>query len=123
MSILEQARRDYADISSNTNDFGVALLFTAPNNTTASVAGLVSTISLAVDTDGNPVNSRTCRVSISEKVLTEAGYTTRSSGEANLVGHKVAFNDSTGTTKNWVITQCMPDETLGVLFLILGELS
>jgi hypothetical protein len=37
-----------------------------------------------------------------------------------LQGHKVAVADSTGVVKNYVVREQYPDETIGLIVLILG---
>lgn len=125
MNLLELAKRDWAAITSDTtNGFGLQLTFTAPDNSTATVGGLKAKHHMAFDTIGQPINSKTGHISVSEKLLTDAGYTTRNDkGEVDLKGHKVTCKDSTGQNKTYTIRQWFPDETLGVILLQLGDLK
>lgn len=122
MSLIAQAKADIERITANLGEFGVSMTFTSPLDVEATVTGLHTKHHLGVDTTGNIVNSRNAHISVSEKHLTDADYPVRNaSGDVALVGHRVAVKDSTGITKNYVITQCMPDETVGLLLCILGD--
>lgn len=120
MNILERARRDARRITSNADSgFAVSAIFTAPNNTTATVNVIHSKHHMGVDTDGNIVNSQNAHVNVSEILLTAQGYPVRVNNKVKLNNHRVAIADSTGVTINYIVKQWMPDETLGTILLIL----
>ena len=73
MSLIAQAKADIEQITYNQNEFGVLITFTAPDDSTATVAGLHTKHHLGLDTDGNPVNSKNAHISFSEKNLTDEG--------------------------------------------------
>jgi len=74
------------------------------------------------DGDGNPKDSKNAHVSISESELTENGYPVRASnGEVSLINHVVSFVDSSNISKSYVVRRNLPDETLGIIVLILGD--
>lgn len=124
MSLIEQARKDWLQITSNTNEFGIELKLFAPNGDTAVVNGLHTKHHLGVDTDGRPVNSRNAHITISESLLNDANYPVRdASGKVNLRNHKVQCKDSTGLTGEYIIREWFPDETVGVITCILGEFN
>lgn len=115
MTIKDRAKRDIGRILGNSNEYQ-AIVFFAPNGTTATVTGFHAKIHLGVDTDGNIVNSLKTWVSVSEKALTDLGYTTRNSnGEAQMVGHKLHIADSTDVVKKYIVQNVIPDETVGIL--------
>ncbi len=120
MGLIEQAQKDWQAITNNKSEFGVTLKFKAPTNEEAEVAGLHTKHHLGFDEMGKPVNSKTAYITVSEKLLTDAGYPVRVNGEVKLVNHLVTVKDSTGTEKNYIIQQWMPDETLGAITLVLG---
>jgi hypothetical protein len=70
MSLRDRAKSDIEFITSNENDFGIEMTFTAPTSETAIVAGLHTKHWLNIDTDGNTVSSKKAHVSVSEKFLT-----------------------------------------------------
>ena len=124
MSLIAQAKADIEQITYNQNEFGVLITFTAPDDSTATVAGLHTKHHLGLDTDGNPVNSKNAHISFSEKNLTDEGYVVRdANSEVSLIGHRVSVNDSTGSPKEYIIRETLPDETIGLIVCILGDLE
>jgi len=121
MGLIEQAQSDIKDITSNLDEFGVSMTFTAPTNETATVNGLHSKHHMSVDTDGNMINSKNAHISVSEALLTAKNYPVRKNGEVDFKDHKVSVKDSTGIIKNYVIREWFPDETIGLITCILGN--
>lgn len=122
MGLREQAKKDIEFITSNLNDFGIEMTFTAPTDETAIITGLHTKHHLGVNTDGEIVNSKKAHVSFSEKFLTDLNYPLRNAnGEVDLKSHKVAVKDSTDIVKNYVISQWFPDETVGLIACILVD--
>lgn len=122
MSLITQAREDLKDIIENSEEFGVALVFTSPDGDTAAVVGLHARHHKSIDPDtGAPINSRVAHVSVMENALDALGYPVRTDGEVNLRNHKVTAADSTGTEHTYTVREWFPDETLGMIVLILGE--
>lgn len=120
MNILERARRDTSRITSNSaTGFAVSAVFTAPDLSTATVNVIHSKHHLGIDTDGNLINSQNAHINVTEALLTAQNYPVRALGQVKLNNHKVDIADSTGTVKNYVVKQWMPDETLGTILLIL----
>ena len=118
MGIIEKAREDFLQITSNSDTGpGVEMTFYAPTNETATVKGLHSKHHLGVDPDtGKFVNTKNAHASVSEKLLTDAGYPVRdANGEVNMRKHRVDVKDSTGNVKSYIISENFPDETLGFL--------
>lgn len=123
MGILDLAKQDWKDLSSNTDSgFGVALSFEAPTGETADVAGLRTKHHLKVDTDGAAVNSKTIYVSVSEKLLTDLDYPVRNNAkEVDLKNHLVTLKDSTGESSTYIVREWFPDETIGVILMLLND--
>ncbi len=121
MGLIDQAKSDIKDITSNPDEFGVSIAFTAPTGETATINGLHSKHHMGMDTDGNRVNSKNAHISISEELLTAQNYPVRKTGEVNLKDHKVSVKDSTGISKNYVIREWFQDETVGLITCILGD--
>ena len=98
--------------------FAVDLVFTAPTAETASVRGLATKHRMSVNPeDGLPVNSPNIHASIVESLLIAQSYPTRNvNGEIFMKGHKVLYDN-----KTYKISENWPDETLGLIVLILDE--
>lgn len=120
MSLLEQAKQDIQDITSNLDEFGVEMTFTAPTGETATIAGLHKKVRHPFDTEGNLVDTTTAVVSFSEALLTEQAYPVRTNGKVDLQNHTIAVKDSTDTTKNYKVKSWYPDQTLGFIVVILA---
>ena len=119
--ILELARKDLDRYSEG--GFSTACSF---RTTAGGAATVVNALAMkhhfSYDPDsGSPVNSLNVRVSVSEKVLNDAGFVTRNANnQVNLRGKFIEYTDSAGITRNYKIDQVFPDEALGVLMCTLG---
>ncbi len=121
MGLIDRAKSDIKDITSNPDEFGVSITFTAPTGEIATINGLHSKHHMAIDTDGNTINSKNAHISVSEDLLIAQNYPVRKDGEVKLNDHKVSVKDSTGISKNYVIREGFPDETIGLITCILGS--
>ena len=93
-----------------------------PLQQTVTITGLAIKHHLDIDTDGLPIRSQHAHVTVSEESLTDKGYTTRNAkGQAYLKDNLVSFADSTGVVKTYIVTDQLPDTTLGCIPLILGN--
>lgn len=87
-----------------------------------SLTGFATKHHLSFDTDGLPTNSKNVHICVDENILIAAGYPVRNAkGEVYLYKHRVSFPDSTGIVKHYVVTENFPDETLGLIVLILAD--
>lgn len=122
MSLRDQAKADIQQITSNSDEWGIEISLTAPTSETCTIIGLHSKHHLATDTDGSKVNSKNASISISEQLLIDNEYPVRNNkGEVSLKKHKVLVKDSTGITKQYVINEWFPDETIGLIVCILED--
>lgn len=123
MSLIEQAKKDWQTITTDTSGFGVVINLTTPNDSdTVELKGLHAKHHIGIDTDGNLVNSKNAHISFSEQQLIDASYPYRNTGdEVALYNHKISVKDSTGQEKKYVIREWFPDETIGVILCILGD--
>lgn len=120
--LTDQAKADIEQITSNLDEFGIAISLTSLTNVTVDVKGLHTKHHISIDTDDNLVNTKNAHIAISEKFLTDAGYPVRNAaGEVSLFNHKVTVKDSTGLNKQYVIREFFPDETIGLIVCILGD--
>ena len=86
------------------------------------ITGLASKHHLSFNTDGSPVSSKNAHACVSETELTALGYPVRNpNGEIDFRQHKISFIDSSGVKKHYAVRETFPDETLGLITLILGD--
>lgn len=120
MGLLSDIQQDIQDITSNADEFGVEM--TISNGTDSiTVVGLHAKRHLMDDTDGNNISTRKSYVSFSESLMT--GYPVRINNVVSMIGHTVTVPDSTGTRYTYVINQSYPDETVGLIVCILGNMA
>lgn len=118
MSLLDQIKKDVQVFVSDPNGFGTTLNLTAPNGQIAAITGLGTKHHFEVDEMGKAVNSKNTHFGFSEQELIETNpdYPIRNAkGEVDLMKHKIAYADSTGTVKTYMIQQWHPDETIGYI--------
>lgn len=120
--ILKQARKDANRYITKGGFEDDIILESADGLTTLNLTGFVSKHWINMDTDGNAANSKNAHVTLSEDALIAAGYPYRNADkEVFLQGHKVSTPDSSLITKEYVIIEWFPDETLGLIACILGD--
>lgn len=122
MGLIEQARKDIAQITQNGGDFAIDMVFTSPDGDVANVKGLHTRHHLGINDQGLPINSRNVHVSISETALTDAEYPYRNDdNEVYLKNHRVDAADSSGVVRAYKVEQWHQDETVGLIVCILGD--
>lgn len=126
MGLVEQAKNDIREITSNLNEFGVSLTLTDRDGQTATITGLHTKHHLGFDIEsGTDKVIKNAHASFSEELLSETNpdYTIRDSdGKVDMQGHRIDAADSTGTTCSYLIDQAFPDETVGLIMCILGDM-
>lgn len=123
--LLELARRDIAKIVQS-GGFEEDIIISNPfTGQSIIVKGLHSKHWISYDTDGNPFNSKNAHISIPESVLNVQGFSTRNAKTQNvdMRMYQIAVKDSTGILKTYVINECFPSETTGLIVCILGDLK
>lgn len=86
--------------------------------------GFVTKHWISFDENGNQVNSKNAHICIDEDDLVLKEYEVRNhNDEIDLNRHIVRVPDSTGKTKDFVIVNVFPDETLGLIVCILGDFN
>lgn len=125
MNILELARRDARQILGNkTNGFAVTITFMAPDGFTVTGEGTHSKIHQGIDPQtGVQVNVKKAHVTVNEAAFfTEKGYPVRNeAGEVYLRFHKVQVADSTGIIFTYSVDEWFPDQSLGIIVVILKD--
>ena len=122
MSLIAQAQADIKQITSNLGEFAVDIKLINTLNENIEIQGLHTKIHLGVDTDGNMVNAKKAHISFSEDNVLALGFSIRNiKGEVDLRKWKVDVKDSTGIVKKYSIQQWFPDETIGLISVILEK--
>lgn len=94
----------------------------ASTSQTATVSCLTIKHHTSVDTEGFAVHSQHAHVTVHLESLTDANYTVRNTkNEVILKDHIVEFADISGVNKKYIVTDVLPDNSLGCVPLILGK--
>lgn len=134
MGLVEDSINDAAEFTANTDDFGEVAELIAPNNEVAAVGGYNTKVMIR---EYNPtidqyVNSKKAAFVVHERnILAEnPNYPVRISdpadkyyGEVRMLEHKVNIKDVSGITKNYVCSENLADEQIGLITLILQDLK
>jgi len=137
MGLIAQAKADIEKITSNLNEWAVPITFVVPGGTfdltfdprlndtmMVTLNGLHTKHHLGITEDQRRVNTKNASVTVSEKFFDDAGYVVRDSKhEVAMRDHQVAVKDSTGTVCFYVVREWFPDETVGLIVFILGDLE
>lgn len=124
MGLMAIIKQDIQDITSNINEFGVAITFTNPDNSQSiEVVGTASNHFMQFDFEsGKNVNSQNTHVSVSEQLFIDAGYVIRNAeGKVSVKKHKVTWIDSTGVSGSYEVIEAIPDQSIGLIVFILGN--
>ena len=122
MGLIEQVQQDIRAITTDTEGWGVAIRMIAPDTTTLDTTGLHTKHHLTFDSDSNMVNYKKAHISISEDEFIDASYPYRdANNEVSMEGHRCIVKDSTRQDVEYVIREWYPDETIGLIVMILGD--
>lgn len=118
MSLLDIAREDIEDITTDIDDFGIVMHFVNEDGSKeADIKGIFARHHIDVNRNGVAFNSRQAHVSVSELEFDNADYPIRNSdGEVTLSKHKVTVEGIT-----YIINQWFPSDTTKLITLILGK--
>lgn len=120
MGLYEQARSDWQDITTNTDDFGVEItVINADDSESCTVTGITTRHHLQVTREGVAYNGRKAHVSISETEFERVGFTIRdTNGEVNLKNFKVSVDGAI-----YIVNEWYPSDTYRLITIILGDFS
>jgi len=121
-SIIKAAKAD-AKIYVTKGGFESLIKISTPSgNMSVNATGYATKHHINWTPDGLQINTKNAHVCIDEKELFEKGYPVRNNNqEISLTGHKIDVADSSEIIKNYVVKENFPDETLGLIVLILGD--
>lgn len=121
-SIFQLAKRDAKKFVTSGGFEETITLVTPTKDKTLTLTGFATKHHINFDSDGNQINSKNVHICISESDLVANSYPVRNAkNEIFLLKHLVSFPDSSGVIKNYVVRENYPDETLGLIVLILGD--
>lgn len=120
--ILQNAYRDANRIVMQ-GGFQDDILISNPGNSiTVSTTGFRTKHWINYDNEGNSTDTKNAHVCVSESDLVLKGITVRNNiQEVALKNYFVQVKDNTGILKKYVVRRNYPDETLGLIVLILGD--
>lgn len=121
--MLDRAKRDVERFTSDPTQFTRPIVMTPPGGSPFNVIGLHTKHHLSVDSSYEKfVNFKNAHLAVNEKQLVDLGYPVRdANGNVQLANHQVDVVDSTGTVCKYVVQQWFPDETVGLITMILGD--
>lgn len=123
-NLFQLAKRDAKFFVSNGGFEEDIELVTPSKDKLLSLTGFATKHHINFDSDGNPINTKNVHICIDESVLVANGYPVRNAkGEIFLKNHQVSFADSSGIVKTYVVRENFPDETLGLIVCVLGDLK
>ncbi len=125
MSMFDVAQAAIKRITSDPGGFTRSMTFSYPDASKfATIYGIHTKIHFAINTMGDRVNSKKAHISFSESALTDQGYVTRNAAlELAIKDHFVTVIDSSGNVGRYIIIEQYPDETVGFVVCILGDVE
>ena len=127
MSLIDSIRRDANKITTSNSGFSVPVLFTtnASYNITpvvVTVNAIATVIAITVDDQGTIIRGKNARIIVSESALVGLSYPVRNvANKVRIKDDYISFVTSSGNTYNGVIREVLPDETNGLITLLLGD--
>ena len=120
---LNLARKDAKRITTNGGfEVDINLTSKSPPVVSATVQGTATRHSIGYDSDGNLVKTSNVHLAISEQVFQEISYPYKdSNGDTDLRGHLVNYIDSSGSLQYYKVETTLPDDTIGLIILILSR--
>jgi len=78
---------------------------------------------MGFDEEGVMTSSTNAHVAVTEKAFDDVGYIIRDpvTEELNLLQHSCSFVDANGVRRNYVVMEQYPDDTVGLIVMILSE--
>ena len=105
--------------------FSVDIELTTPDKLTSyETSGLATKHHISINSEGLPINSKNAHVLLDEKELTELGIQVRDlNGEVKLINYFVKVKDSSDVLREYVISENLPNETIGMIVCILSDVD
>lgn len=125
MGLMDIAKASVKRITSDPDGWATPATFTTQDGLIKVTVNVIHRkVYMSMDTEGQYVNAKKAYVSVAESVLTDAGFPTRGvDNKCTMINCLVDANDSTGAVAHYIIREQYPDERLGLLVCILGDLQ
>ncbi len=121
-SLFQLAKRDAKRFVTSGGFEETITLITPSKDKTFTLTGFATKHHINFDSEGNQINSKNVHICVDETLLTANNYPVRNAkGEVSMLKHLVSFSDSSNEIKNYIVRENYPDETLGLIVLILGD--
>lgn len=123
-SLLKKAKLDASKMILS-GGFSVDIELTTPDKSTSyETSGLATKHHINISSDGLPINSKNAHVLLDEKKLIELGVNVRDlNNEVKLINYFVKVKDSSDFLREYVISENLPNETLGMIVCILADVD
>lgn len=123
--LLTSMRNDAANLVT-AGGFETDIVVTDKNSKTATVQGLITANNSKFDVNtGLTVNARQAHCLLATAALVAAGLDVycdaKDPDKAALKGWKVSFPDAHGKTRDYVVSDARPSETIGLISCFLGD--
>lgn len=119
--VLNMAREDVKEITSEGGFQTDVTVITKDKVTTVIVPAIAMKHHLAFDTDGQKLNSEQAHITISEEILTDAGYPVRIGNDVSMIDSIIKYTDSSNVEGSYKVNENFPDEVLGLITLIISR--
>lgn len=116
MGLTTLSQEQFKRLSSNTNEFGIAITLTAPDDTVLVVNGFETLHHTSYTAEGDLADTKISSVSFSLGFLEDVSYPFIVNSEADFNEHKVTVQG-----KDYIVSKFYPDLKLNMVVLILGE--
>lgn len=114
MSLIDRARKDIQTITSNLSEFGQSAVLIDPQSVQFPVNVIHTRHHNGIDLEGRAINTLIASCSVSVSNLYGYNYT-NANGEITFKNHRITVENVTYVIREWY-----PDQTAGLIVLILG---
>jgi hypothetical protein len=125
MGLRDIAASDVIEIINDTETGGDEITITSPAGVSETFNALTNDIHFAIDPEtGETVTGRQCSATVLSSDLVTAGFTDiKGIPDTNSRPWVVQMTDINGVTASFKVVESHPDNTIGLMILILGEYS
>ena len=123
--LLENARKMARQYATKGGFEETIFISTPPNaaiTKSIETTGLASKHWINYDDNGAPINTKNAHICVSESDLNDKEmYVRNTNEEVQMYGYRVSVRDNSNALKEYKVIEQHPNETLGLIVLILGD--